>query len=318
MIVAWPCPDLLAARVGPGFLLAARLVLSAWYHLQCPGGPSRKAASRTCLSSLPTTCPASTSGPPGDTRGATPNIDALARQGVLFERAFCNSPLCTPSRQSFITGLLPHAVGVTRLETPLPENALTLGPLARRPRLSHGGHRQDALQRPVPPRLRAPDRHGRLAQPSAATPRQAAISPPLAALHRPAGRLAERPVPGRGLPAAAMESTYFVDRAIEYLNRNRNHPFAMVVGFYDPHAPFRFPANGEDDTVPSSSPSAALRPRPRRAARLFRDLTDDDFRGIQAAYYTSLSFMDAQIGRLIRALDESGLEQQHAGRLPER
>ena len=63
----------------------------------------------------------------GDPRQATPRLDALARQGVRFDRAYCNAPLCTPSRQSFITGRLPHAVGVTRLATALPDDALTLG-----------------------------------------------------------------------------------------------------------------------------------------------------------------------------------------------
>ena len=42
----------------------------------------------------------------GDPRRATPRLDALARQGVRFDRAYCNSPVCTPSRQSFITGQL--------------------------------------------------------------------------------------------------------------------------------------------------------------------------------------------------------------------
>src|SRR5271166_6068393 len=63
----------------------------------------------------------------GDPHHATPNLDELARQGVWFERAYCNSPLCTPSRQSLITGKLPHAVGVTQLQTRLPEGALTMG-----------------------------------------------------------------------------------------------------------------------------------------------------------------------------------------------
>src|SRR5271168_443768 len=63
----------------------------------------------------------------GDPRRATPNLDALAREGVLFERAFCNSPLCTPSRQSLITGKLPHSIGVTQLATRLPDSVLTLG-----------------------------------------------------------------------------------------------------------------------------------------------------------------------------------------------
>src|SRR5262249_23383069 len=63
----------------------------------------------------------------GDPRRATPNLDALARQGVLFERAYCNSPLCTPSRQSLITGKLPHTVGVTQLATRLSDEVLTMG-----------------------------------------------------------------------------------------------------------------------------------------------------------------------------------------------
>ena len=63
----------------------------------------------------------------GDPRRATPNLDALARQGVLFERAYCNSPLCTPSRQSLITGKLPHSIGVTQLTTRLSDDALTIG-----------------------------------------------------------------------------------------------------------------------------------------------------------------------------------------------
>src|SRR5271165_2531463 len=63
----------------------------------------------------------------GDPRRATPNLDALARQGALFERAYCNAPLCTPSRQSLITGKLPHAIGVTQLSTTLSDEVLTLG-----------------------------------------------------------------------------------------------------------------------------------------------------------------------------------------------
>src|SRR5205809_3881886 len=63
----------------------------------------------------------------GDPHRATPNLDALARQGVWFERAYCNSPLCTPSRQTLITGKLPHATGVTQLNTRLSDEVLTLG-----------------------------------------------------------------------------------------------------------------------------------------------------------------------------------------------
>ena len=82
----------------------------------------------------------------------------------------------------------------------------------------------------------------------------------------------------------------------------------MVVSFYDPHAPFRFPREWRGRYRPEQFPP---RPSPSEIAssspRSFRDLTRDDFRGIQAAYYTSLSFMDFQVGRLIQALEDSGL-----------
>ncbi len=56
----------------------------------------------------------------------TPNLDRLASQGTRFDRAYVNCPMCTPSRQSLITGKLPHAVGVTLLQTPLAEKQVTI------------------------------------------------------------------------------------------------------------------------------------------------------------------------------------------------
>jgi hypothetical protein len=62
----------------------------------------------------------------------------------------------------------------------------------------------------------------------------------LAAVPGPRRRLAQQRVPA-GLPATAMESTFFADRACEFFRSHCETPFALVVGFYDPHAPFRFP-----------------------------------------------------------------------------
>ena len=57
----------------------------------------------------------------GNTQVRTPNLDRLARQGLRFDRAFCNAPVCTASRQSFLTGRYPRTIGVTQLRTALPE-----------------------------------------------------------------------------------------------------------------------------------------------------------------------------------------------------
>src|SRR5262245_26552524 len=62
----------------------------------------------------------------GNKLARTPNLDRLAGSGVRFDRAYANSPICTPSRQSLITGKLPHAAGVTLLQTKLSEEQLTI------------------------------------------------------------------------------------------------------------------------------------------------------------------------------------------------
>ena len=290
-----------------GLLALAAVVLAA--HLG-PGshaaGPRKKAPNLLVI--MADDLSSFYVGATGDRWKATPNIDALARQGVLFERAFCNSPLCTPSRQSLITGLLPHATGVTRLETPLPETVLTLGHW-----MSILGYRTAAIGKM---HFNGPSRHGfdlridvkewleeiRRHPPEGGErrrPFRPFIDPPAVWLN---ARCEDH-----GLPAASMESTYFVDRAIEVLNQESNRPFAMVVGFYEPHAPFRFPREWRGRYRPSQFPVPPLSERDRdEQPTLFRDLTGDDIRGIQAAYYTSLSFMDHQVGRLMQALDESG------------
>lgn len=65
-------------------------------------------------------------GADGNRQAETPNLDRLAAGGMRFARHFCNSPVCTPSRQSFLTGQMPHAAGVTVLSTPLAPDKPTL------------------------------------------------------------------------------------------------------------------------------------------------------------------------------------------------
>src|SRR6266542_6314633 len=65
-------------------------------------------------------------GADGNRRAITPNLDRLAAEGTRFARHHCNSPVCTPSRQSFFTGQMPSMAGVTVLKTPLSEDKPTL------------------------------------------------------------------------------------------------------------------------------------------------------------------------------------------------
>src|SRR5215469_5330334 len=65
-------------------------------------------------------------GADGNHKADTPNLDRMASESMRFARHFCNSPVCTPSRQSIFTGQMPHMAGVTRLPTPLSDAKPTL------------------------------------------------------------------------------------------------------------------------------------------------------------------------------------------------
>ncbi len=245
----------------------------------------------------------------GDPRRATPRLDALARQGVRFNRAYCNSPVCTPSRQSFITGRLPHATGVTRLATPLPETALTLGDL-----LGDHGYDTAAIGKM---HFNSPSHHGFRERVDLRDWESwlAANPPPGGDRRRPWHPFRDpasvwlnaenRPV---GLPAEAMDSTFLADQAIAYLGDHREEPFALVVSFYDPHSPFHYPEELAGRFRPQDFPVRPISATERRERPLvFQPLTDRDAQGIQAAYYTSVSFVDSQVGRVLDSVDKLGL-----------
>ena len=107
-----------------------------------------------------------------------------------------------------------------------------------------------------------------------------------------------------------MESTYVADRAAEFFRRQkgRDEPFCLVVGFYDPHAPFRYPDDWPNPYRPEEFAVPPVTEADRRdRPTLFASLTPQEIRGIQAAYYTSIAYLDRTVGRIVDALDESGL-----------
>lgn len=245
----------------------------------------------------------------GDPRQATPRLDALAQQGVRFDRAYCQAPVCTASRQSFLTGRLPHAVGVTQLTTPLPESAITLADWFAEFGYTTGAvgkmHFNSSLTHGFAVRTDLPDWQRWLRDHPLEGGSQRRVWRPF---RDPAAVWLNAANRDEGLPDAATAATFLANQAAEFIHSHRDRPFLLVVGFPQPHSPFDFPRDldgrfrGEEFDAPPVS-GADRRDQPL----VFRDLTADQVRGIQAAYFNALRYLDIQVGRVLDALDSAGV-----------
>ena len=256
----------------------------------------------------------------------TPHLDALAAGGMRFDRAFCNSPVCTASRQSFLTGRYPRTIGVTQLSTALPAGETTLAELLRdagyettaigkmhfNSNLTHGFDRRVDMpdyQKWLPVKGKEP------------IPAGIETQPPWKPFRDPAGIWLN----GAVLPFAAVDAdmpgTYFASRAktilADYGAARRGQasgeekPFFLMVSFYEPHSPFHFPVEYRGRHQPGEFAVPAVGPEDDwQVPAIFRDLTGGEKQGIAAAYYTSAEFLDKNVGSVLEALKQSGLDQE--------
>lgn len=252
---------------------------------------------------------------------ATPNLDRLAARGVFFDRAYCQIPLCNPSRASLLTGLRPDTTGVFDLErhfrAQVP-NAVTLPQLFRNAgaasqrvgKIFHydvpKGIGTDGLddppswERTVNPKGRDVLDEKLIINPTPEKPVSAALS-------------------WLAASGADEEQTdgLIATEAVRMLEALRDRPFFLGVGFFRPHTPFVAPekyfvahspeqvtlardsANDRDDI-----PIAAI---PHNIPLPHYGLPEATLREALRAYYASVAFMDAQLGRVLDALDHRQL-----------
>lgn len=258
----------------------------------------------------------------------TPNIDKIAQRGVRFDRAYCQFPLCSPSRSSFLTGRRPNTTGVLAnpgAKTPVSPNfretipdTVTLPQLfkkngwfsARVGKLYHYGVPMDigtsslddfqSWDLCINPRGLDREIHNQI---FTLTPGQFG------------GTLSWLAAPGEdrehtdGMGAA--EAVRLLERFKE-----RDENFFLAVGFYRPHTPYVAPKKWFDlypvDTI--SLPTLSEDDRSRTPTPAYRsskkdqdDITDNQRKEAIQAYHASISFMDAQVGVVVDALDRLGL-----------
>jgi iduronate 2-sulfatase len=259
----------------------------------------------------------------GHTQVRSPNIDRLAARGVRFDRAYCQYPLCGPSRASFLSGMYPDQTLIHRNAIYLREhvpNVKTLPQMFRDAgyfatrigKLYHynvpkhigtGGHDDPySWNQTINPRGRDVDDESLIFS-------------------------LRKNSFGGTLSWLAAEGTdreqtdgIAADAAIDRLRHHaeRKEPFFMAVGLYRPHTPYVAPKKYFDlypiktIQVPTV-PDGYLETLPEPARRSIRrkkeqiDLPPDLARQAIQAYYASITFADAQLGRILDALDHTGL-----------
>ena len=262
----------------------------------------------------------------GDPRIKSPAIDRLAARGRLFERAFCNQAVCAPSRNALMTGLRSTTLGIYDLGTNFRlarPDAVTVAQYFQKHgyrteamgKIMHHGHgnHEDAASWTVP--HWQPKAAGYSLQESTASTRPSASGGPRGA----ATECADVPDETYGDGMIAAEAI----RRLEAAAAKPGEPWFIAVGFLKPHLPFVAPKKYWDLYSREQMPLPALRVPPVDAPdfapttwgelRQYSDipetgpLSDEKTRLLIHGYHAAVSYMDAQFGRVLDALDRLGL-----------
>lgn len=254
--------------------------------------------------------------------GITPNIDALSRKGVRFDRAYCQFPLCNPSRASFLTGLRPDTLRVYENATQfrknvpdaqsLPQTFRKAGySVARVGKLYHYGVPAqigtDGLDDPESwEKVTNPKGRDKDDEESIFT-----LSPKGKGPARFGGTLSWLAADGTdseqtdGKIAAAV---------VNQIKDRGDKPFFLACGFFRPHTPYvapkkYFAMHTADKislpVVPPHHRDSAPAPAFGSHKKEQEQLTDELRRQAIQAYRASASFMDAQVGLVLKALEDN-------------
>ncbi|MSU48766.1 MAG: DUF4976 domain-containing protein [Opitutus sp.] len=268
----------------------------------------------------------------------SPNLDRLAKAGITFNRSYCQQAVCSPTRSSLLTGTRPDTTKVWDLVThfrdalpnvvTLPQHFKNNGYFVQGMGKIYHGAFDDVPSWSVPWQTPKALTYGR-PENLAFNRGQAGVDPDGPAPKKGGKKKAKEPTPrnsrGPAFEGADVPDNYYQDGKVADLAlttlrdiSKKKEPFFLAVGFVKPHLPFISPKKYWDLYDPAKIQLAPNKFRPKDAPeyavqpggelRNYKDIPDgsipDDLaRQLKHGYYAAISYMDAQVGKLLDELE---------------
>ena len=255
----------------------------------------------------------------GNPHVITPSIDALVESGVAFTHAYCQSPICTPSRSSFMTGMYPSRVHNTRNGNATfpdypPVITKLIADAGYRCGLIGKFHLQSSGKR-TEPRIDDGFSYWKFSN----APRDDWESGHDYAdwVRQKGGDLDALRAQEEGVPTELHQTTWSTERAIEFLDvsQTQSEPWLLNVNIYDPHPPFIPPRSYAEKFDAAALPGphfqeSDLDQQKKLACLDFQDeiRTPEQHQAssAQARYYAMIAQIDDQFQRILDYLEETG------------
>ncbi|GAB5561407.1 MAG: sulfatase [Synoicihabitans sp.] len=272
----------------------------------------------------------------------SPHIDALANQGMLFERAYCQEAICSPSRASLMTGARPDTIGVVENSAKFRElnpdiitlsqhfiangyDAVQVGKIYHN--MDHSDVEYSWNREPTKIDLKRPFHPYALPENRAIQQRNKKDLEAKYGVGIGRTGLVQGPAyESADVPDQAYRDGYNTDVAIATMKEmvaEGDKPFFLGLGFYKPHLDFIAPKKYWDLYDRDEIPLAKQVDGPRDGAQMglhasfelrvrdgipkTGDIDEELARTLKHAYLACVSYIDAQIGRMLDALDEAGI-----------
>ncbi len=263
----------------------------------------------------------------GNSYISTPNIDRLVSEGVAFTNAFAQSPVCTPSRASFMTGRYPRTTGARQNGQSIPADEVVISKMLADAGydcgLSGKLHLAPCRNR-VEKRIDDGYRVFRWSHDPHPNWKENEYTQWLESkgykwkdIYRPNGKHAFP-----GVPAELHQTTWCFERAIDFIKEDRRRPWLMSLNVFAPHHPFDPPKEYFDRYDPDKLPDPSYKPGELDNKPIFQRVDHDgayggmllgyskmsprERREVTAAYYAMIEQVDDNVGRILNVLEETG------------